>query len=95
MGLGEDWNTFYLCNKAIGVNNRNKGEGILLIEIKGGHILNSEDTLGKITAEHKIYGIPLMLTLQDDGQFWIMQLNESTSKIEKDKPFRVGNMGQY
>jgi hypothetical protein len=85
----------YFPDFIIGINNRSKGEGMLLIEIKGGHILNSEDTQEKITAEHKIYGIPLMLTLQDDGQFWIMLLNESASKIEKDKPFRVENMGQY
>ena len=68
---------------------------MLLIEIKGGHILNSEDTLEKITAEHKVYGKPLMLTLQDDGQFWMMRYIESTHKIEKDLPFRVENMGQY
>lgn len=84
----------YFPDFVISVNNRNKGEGMLLVETKGGHILNSDDTLEKITAEHQVYGIPLMLNFQD-GQFWIMQLNESTHKIEKDKPFRVENMAQY
>ncbi len=85
----------YFPDFIIGVNNRTHGEGMLLVEIKGGHILNSDDTLEKITAEHKVYGKPLMLMLQDDGQFWMMRYIESTHKIEKDLPFRVENMGQY
>ena len=85
----------YFPDFIIGVNNRTRGAGILLVEIKGGHILNSDDTLEKITAEHKVYGNPVMLTLQDDGQFWIMRYIESTHKIEKKQPFRVENMGQY
>jgi hypothetical protein len=85
----------YFPDFIIGVNNRSRGVGILLVEIKGGHILNSDDTLDKITAEHKVYGTPVMLTLQDDGQFWIMRHIESTNKIEKKQLFRVENMGQY
>jgi hypothetical protein len=85
----------YFPDFIIGVNNRLHGEGMLLVEIKGGHILNSDDTLEKITAEHKIYGKPVMLSLQDDGQFWIMRYIESTHRIEKDQVFRVENMGQY
>jgi hypothetical protein len=84
----------YFPDFIIGVNNRTRGEGILLVEIKGGHILNSDDTLEKITAEHKVYGNPIMLTL-DNGKFWMMDYIESTNKIEKKHPFRVENMGQY
>lgn len=84
----------YFPDFIIGVNNRTRGEGILLVEIKGGHILNSDDTLDKITAEHKIYGHPIMLTL-DNGKFWMMNYIESTNRIEKEKAFRVENMGQY
>ncbi|HNI96249.1 MAG TPA: hypothetical protein PL169_09295, partial [Leptospiraceae bacterium] len=85
----------YYPDFIIGVKNRNRGEGILLAEIKGGHILKSDETKEKITAEHKIYGSPLMLTLQDDGQFWIVRYAESSDQIEKDQVFRVENMGQY
>lgn len=85
----------YFPDFIIAVNNRSKGEGLLLVETKGKHILNSDETLEKITAEHQLYGIPLMLTLQDDGQFWLMQHIESTDKIEKTQPFRVENMAQY
>jgi hypothetical protein len=84
----------YFPDFIIGVNNRTCGEGILLVEIKGGHILNSDDTLDKITAEHKVYGNPIMLTL-DNGKFWMMDYIESTNRIEKEKAFRVENMGQY
>lgn len=84
----------YFPDFIIGVNNRTRGEGILLVETKGGHILNSDDTLDKITAEHKVYGNPIMLTL-DNGKFSIMEYIESTHKIEKKQPFRVENMSEY
>jgi hypothetical protein len=85
----------YFPDFIIGVINRSRGAGILLVETKGGHILKSDDTLDKITAEHKVYGKPVMLSLQDDGRFWIMQYNESSNEIEKTRPFRVEDMGQY
>ena len=85
----------YFPDFIISVNNRTQGEGLLLVEIKGNHILNGEDTLEKITAEHQVYGKPLMLTMQGDEQFWIMRYIESSHKIEKDMAFRVENMGQY
>lgn len=85
----------YFPDFIIGINNRSKGTGILLVETKGKHIVNSDETLEKITAEHTVYGKPLMLTLQNDGQFWRMRYSESTHKIEKSEPFRIENMGQY
>lgn len=85
----------YFPDFIVGVNDRKHGDGFLLIEIKGGHILNSEETLEKIKAEHKAYGKPLMLLREDDGKFWIMRFIESTKKIESDQVFRVENMGQY
>lgn len=85
----------YFPDFIIGVNGRNRHDGILLLEIKGGHIVNSDDTLEKINAEHKQYGKPLMLTWQDDGKFWIMRYIESSRKAERDQVFRIENMGQY
>ncbi len=79
----------------VGVNNRYQHDGLLLVEIKGSHIVNSEDTLEKINAEHKQYGKPLMLTRQDDGKFWIMRYIESSRRAEQDQVFRFENMGQY
>lgn len=84
----------YFPDFIVGVKHRLHGDGVLLVEIKGGHIVNYEDTLEKIVAEHKMYGKPLMLTRQDDGRFWIMRYIESARKIEPDQVFRVENMGQ-
>ena len=85
----------YFPDFLIGVNNRSRGEGVLLVEIKGGHLLGNDNTIEKLNAEHKVYGKPLLLTLNDDGQFWIVRYIESTNQVEKDQVFRVENMGQY
>jgi hypothetical protein len=85
----------YFPDFIVGVKNRLQGDGLLLVEIKGGHIINYEDTWEKINAEHKQYGKSLMLTRQEDGRFWIMRYIEQTRKIEQDQVFRVENMGQY
>ncbi len=85
----------YFPDFIVGLNGRHYRDGVLLVEIKGGHIINYGDTLEKIDAEHKQYGKPLMLSEQDDGRFWIMRYIESTRKIEQDQVFRVENMGQY
>ena len=85
----------YFPDFIVGVNGRHQYDGLLLVEIKGSHIVNSDDTLEKINAEHKQYGKPLMLTLQDDGRFWIMRYIDSARKAEQDQVFRVENMGQY
>ena len=85
----------YFPDFIVGVNDRHQGDGVLLVETKGGHIINYGDTLEKINAEHKQYGKPLMLTQQDDDRFWMMRYIEFTRKIEPDQVFRVENMGQY
>ncbi len=85
----------YFPDFILGVSGRHHGDGVLLVETKGAHIINYGETLEKINAEHKQYGKPLMLTRQDDGRFWMMRYIESTRKIEPDQVFRVENMGQY
>ncbi len=85
----------YFPDFIVGVNDRHHGDGMLLVETKGGHIINYGDTLEKINAEHKQYGKPLMLTQQEDDRFWMMRYIESTRKIEPDQVFRVENMAQY
>jgi type III restriction enzyme len=85
----------YFPDFAVGVNGRARGDGVLLVEIKGGHILNSDDTLEKLIAEHKIYGKPIMLNPKDDGRFWMVKFIEQLHRAEEDQVFRVENMGQY
>jgi hypothetical protein len=85
----------YFPDFIVGVTNRLHGDGIVLVETKGSHILNSDETLDKLNAEHKQYGKPLLLTKQEDGRFWIMRYVKSADKAEPDQVFRVENMGQY
>lgn len=82
----------YFPDFIVGVSGRTRYDGLLLVEIKGGHIVNSDETLEKLNAEHKQYGKPLMLTRQDDGKFWIMRYIESSRKAEQDQVFRIENM---
>ena len=77
------------------MKDRTLGDGLLLVEIKGNHILNGDDTLDKVIADHKLYRCPLMLVREQDGRFMTVRYNEQQDKNETDQIFRVGNMAQY
>jgi hypothetical protein len=85
----------YFPDFAVGVHGRARGAGVLLVETKGGHLLNSDETLEKSVATHKTYGPPVMLKRRDDGSFWIVRYIENRNRIEEDQAFRVENMAQY
>ncbi|MDG4598218.1 MAG: DEAD/DEAH box helicase family protein [Candidatus Contendobacter sp.] len=85
----------YFPDFAVGVKDRTRGGGVLLLETKGGHLLNSDETLEKVDAAHKTYGSPVMLKRRDDGSFWIVRYIESRNRVEEDQAFRVENMAQY
>jgi type III restriction enzyme len=72
----------YFPDFGIKIRDRTKGDGILLVEIKGNHILNGEDTLDKATAEHRLYGVPVMLVLEDSGRFMTVKYNEKKNRNE-------------
>ncbi len=83
----------YFPDFAVGVNERTRGDGVLLVEIKGGHILHYERE--KVLAEHKIYGVPVMLTRRDDDKFWMVRYIERTDQVEIDQVFRVEHLARY
>jgi type III restriction enzyme len=85
----------YFPDFAVKVKGRTLGDGLLLVEPKGAHILNYEDTLDKVIAEHKIYGRPLMLMQEDEGRFMTVRYNKSQNKNEKGNIFRIENMAEY
>lgn len=85
----------YFPDFVVKVKGRSHGNGLLLVEIKGSHILNGDDTLDKVIAEHKVYKKPLMLVQEDDGRFMTVRYNERTDKNETDQVFRVENMTEY
>ncbi|MDG4585759.1 MAG: DNA/RNA helicase, partial [Candidatus Competibacter sp.] len=85
----------YFPDFAVGVKDRTRGDGVLLLETKGGYLLNSEETLEKVVAAHKTHGPPVMLKRRDDGSFWIVRYIERRNRVEEDQAFRVENMAQY
>ena len=86
----------YYPDFIVKVQGRKRGDGIFLVEIKGNHILNGDDTLDKVIAEHKNYGAPLMLLHeQDSKRFMTVRHNERTDKNQADQIFRVENMPEY
>lgn len=84
----------YFPDFIVKVKDRTRGAGIILVEIKGGHILNDEGTVEKAISDHKEYGPPLMLLKQED-RFMTVRYNDRTQKNEDDQVFRVENMPEY
>lgn len=85
----------YFPDFAIKVTGRTAGGGLLLVETKGNHILNGDDTLDKILAEHKVYGVPLMLVQDAGGRFMTVKYFPNTGRNEEDQIFRIENLSGY
>lgn len=85
----------YFPDFAIKVAGRAAGDDLMLVETKGNHILNGDDTLDKILAEHKLYGVPLMLVQDADGRFMTVKYFPNTGRNEQDQIFRVENLAGY
>ena len=85
----------YFPDFAVKVAGRANGDGLLLIEIKGSHILNGDDTVDKVLAEHKFYGAPVMLTQDEDGRFMTVKFFDRTGRNDKDQIFRIENLAGY
>lgn len=85
----------YFPDFVVGVKDRMRGGGVLLLETKGGYLLNSDETVEKVVAAHKTYGPPVMLKWRDDGSLWIVRYIASRNRVEEDQAFRVENMAQY
>ena len=85
----------YFPDFAIKVTGRTAGGGLLLVETKGNHILNGDDTLDKILAEHKVYGVPLMLVQDTGGRFMTVKYFPNTGRNKEDQIFRIENLAGY
>lgn len=85
----------YFPDFVIKVNGRTAGGSLLLVETKGNHILNGDDTLDKILAEHKVYGVPLMLVQDASERFMTVKYFSNTGRNEEDQIFRVENLAGY
>lgn len=85
----------YFPDFAIKVAGRTKGDGIVLVETKGDHLLNGTDTLDKVIASHGFYGAVTMLLREPDGRFVTVRYDEVTDKNYPDQIFRVQSLASY
>ena len=86
----------YFPDFVIKVKKRTRGNGLLLAEVKGGHILNDSGTLDKAVAEHKLYKSPLMIVRDRvAGRFMTVNMNKKGEKLLLDQVFYVENLTQY
>lgn len=85
----------YFPDFMVKVRGRSKGEGILLIEVKGEHLINSLNTPDKGLASHKVYRKPLMVMKENSGRWMTLRFNEKSAKNEPDAIFRIEAMSEY
>lgn len=84
----------YFPDFVVKVNGRTFGDGLLLAETKGDHLLNSSDTLDKVLASHQLYKRPLMLMREDNGRFMTIR-QDAKGKNAPDQVFRLDLMVGY
>lgn len=81
----------YFPDFVVKVKGRLQGDGLLLVEVKGDHLLNSSDTLDKVLASHQRYKRPTMLMKDGDGRFMTIRQDEN-GKNSPDQVFRLDLM---
>ena len=84
----------YFPDFVVKVNGRTLGNGLLLAEVKGDHLLNSGDTLDKVLASHQLYKRPVMLMQEDSGRFMTIR-QDVDGKNSPDQIFRLDLMVGY
>ena len=84
----------YFPDFVVKVKGRIQGGGLLLLETKGDHLLNSGDTLDKVMASHQLYKRPVMLMREDSGRFMTIR-QDTNGKNAPDQIFRLDLMVEY
>lgn len=84
----------YFPDFVVKVKERTLGNGLLLAEVKGDHLLNSGDTLDKVLASHQLYKRPVMLMQEDGGRFMTIR-QDANGKNAPDQIFRLDLMVGY
>ncbi len=85
----------YYPDFLVQVAGRKKGNGILLAEVKGEHLINSLKNPDNAAACHRLYRQPLMVMMEASGRWMPLRLNEKSGKNEPDAIFRIGAMTEY
>lgn len=74
---------------------REKGGGLLLLEVKGPHLINSPKTPDKVQATHQLYRKPVMVTREESGRWMTLRFDDQTGKNEPDAVFRIAALPHY
>lgn len=85
----------YFPDFMVKVKGRSKGNGILMIEVKGEFLMNSGNTPDKAVASHGLYRQPLMVMLEKSGRWMTLRFNEQTDRLEPDAVFRMDALTEY
>ena len=85
----------YYPDFVVGIRDRNKNDGVLLIETK--ERINDADGLGqaKTQVKHPVYGKPMMLYWKDKKDWMIIEYDEGKEQNIIDRVFRSSLMKTY
>lgn len=95
VGLVMPDGSHYYPDFVVKVNGRSKGGGILLVEVKGEHLINSLKNPDKAVASHKLYRRPLLVMKEGSGRWMTLRYNDKNGRNEPDAVFRVEAMTEY
>ncbi|MGB4599721.1 MAG: DEAD/DEAH box helicase family protein [Trichlorobacter sp.] len=95
VGLVMPDGSHYYPDFVVKVKERNKGNGILLVEVKGEHLINSLKNPDKAMATHKLYRQTLMVMKDTSGRWMTLRFNDKNGKNEPDAIFRIDAMAEY
>ncbi len=85
----------YYPDFVVKVHGRTRGEGLLLLETKGRHILNSPDTVFKARAAHLTYQ-RVMMVCKDERDVWHTVINDEAGlRNILDQRFRVALLAPF
>ncbi|MEI6287671.1 MAG: DEAD/DEAH box helicase family protein [Bacillota bacterium] len=70
--------TVYYPDFAVFINGRASRDSVILVEVKGGHILNAPDTVVKARMRHMEYGKVIMVSRQNDK--WYVAENDANGE---------------
>lgn len=85
----------YFPDFIVKVRGRKRGEGLLLLEVKGEHLLNSSNTAEKALAEHRLYQRSLMVTRESGGRWMTIRHNANHGRNEIDRVFNFDLLAEF
>ena len=88
------FNDFY-PDLIVGIKDRKKGEGILLVEVKREINDPKGESVAKIGSEHKIYRQAMMVYWENEQRWYTVRYNDKADKNILDQVFNFDIMGNF